>query len=100
MISKNRTSYCKSTDLNVGFLNVCSLRKKVREVRELMSSRGIHVMALRRPGCLTTSRMARSVYLTSKSTVWTDDKVMVEGLLSTAMKWSLQPDAMTLKTII
>lgn len=32
--------------LNVAFLNVCSLRRKVQEVQQLISSRGIHVMGL------------------------------------------------------
>lgn len=34
------------SSLNVGFLNVCSLTRKVHEVAQLVSSRGIHLMAL------------------------------------------------------
>ena len=35
--------------LNIGFLNVCSLTRKVREVQQLMASRGIHSLGLAEP---------------------------------------------------
>ena len=45
----------KSLDLKVAFLNVCSLRRKVREVRNLIENNGIHIM------CIAESWLDRSV---------------------------------------